>query len=487
MSYGHYSDTPRPYRTAGDSVSGARENSGKRCKTVFDNGMLTHVWAQDKQDAGRTNNGNMCFKDGVLYSYNTAIAAIVRAPDGRKYALITSQKYSVSTSQHISAAWGSIGYKIENMRELGIEAIFHVPYIVAGYNGGWGDTCQGDVHAANRDAMLQAIHTMLDARMTARLGSPNWARGQGTHDSTLELANEMHGRVIAYCAAFGKKLYTKAQAKKQSAAIASRCAEIEARFKELQAKRETPAYLANVAKKVAEKEAAMQIHRAHSKAQVEAWIAKDGWPNHISQVYMGWDDNAPSSMHMKGAAKYKTLEGEELHAAREKWFADQIETRAKHDYDSSRANENKRKKAIADAKKNAANIAKWKAGENVAHPALDEHGGAYFRVVGAELQSSMGARVPLDHAIRVFKFVRLIREKYIGELSAETARATQAWQANGRTLKVGMFQVSRVYADGSFIAGCHTVYWPAIEEAAALAGVLSEAAADTTEDSGHDH
>lgn len=107
-------------------------------------------------------------------------------------------------------------------------------------------------------------------------------------------------------------------------------------------------------------------------------------------------------------------------------------------------------------------------------------GGAFLRAVhverdaagqitGGELQTSQGARVPLTHAIRVFRFLKHCRE---------TGRP---WAKNGRTLRVGYYQVDSVSPDGTFRAGCHLIEWPQVEALAARLGVLDLAPADLAE------
>jgi hypothetical protein len=103
----------------------------------------------------------------------------------------------------------------------------------------------------------------------------------------------------------------------------------------------------------------------------------------------------------------------------------------------------------------------------------DANGGALLRIRGdlaepesAELETSHGARVPLLHAIKVFRFVKLIRE------------TAGAWQRNGRTVRVGHYQLDSIDPDG-FNAGCHRINWPEIERVAKLAGVWNLPADDS--------
>lgn len=134
-----------------------------------------------------------------------------------------------------------------------------------------------------------------------------------------------------------------------------------------------------------------------------------------------------------------------------------------------------REKALADR---AEAVADWRAGRRRHLPYGCQHdasGGALLRVQMAadietgQLQTSLGATVPLPDAIRVFRFVKLCKER--GE----------AWRRNGRTLPVGAFQVDNVAPNGTFRAGCHLIHWPEIEAAARAAGVLDIASADTRE------
>lgn len=119
--------------------------------------------------------------------------------------------------------------------------------------------------------------------------------------------------------------------------------------------------------------------------------------------------------------------------------------------------------------------AAWIAGENVSlHRAGLTNQGApvLLRVVHgktvaeSELQTSLGAQVPLSHAIKAFRFIKLIRER--GE----------AWARNGRTVRVGHFQIDKIMPNGDFVAGCHRIGWPEVERVARLLSVFDDPASD---------
>ena len=94
--------------------------------------------------------------------------------------------------------------------------------------------------------------------------------------------------------------------------------------------------------------------------------------------------------------------------------------------------------------------------------ARTETDGAYLRRSpdGENLETSQGASVPWEHALKAFRFVKLVRE-----------RGTP-WNRNGKQVRVGHYQLDRVDADGSFTAGCHRIEWPEIEALAKREGVL---------------
>jgi hypothetical protein len=121
------------------------------------------------------------------------------------------------------------------------------------------------------------------------------------------------------------------------------------------------------------------------------------------------------------------------------------------------------------AEREAASRAAWLAGDANARPPANfsrDDGTPYLRIVGEELQTSWGANVPLAHAVKVFRFVKLCKERGEG------------WARNGRTIRVGHFQVDSIQANGDFVAGCHRFAWAEVERAAIAAGVADIAPAD---------
>lgn len=77
-------------------------------KTVFDNSMVAHVWAQRSRAAGRSPSGNLFFEGDTLWSYGKHFAVARFLARGESKVLLTCRGYSISTSRHISYAHRAI-------------------------------------------------------------------------------------------------------------------------------------------------------------------------------------------------------------------------------------------------------------------------------------------------------------------------------------------------------------------------------------------
>src|SRR5258708_24505962 len=77
----------------------------KRQRHVFPNREIPHLWAHQTQDHARNGTGSFYFQGATIYSYGShfPIATHVRGSQGQPGILFTSDKNSVTTSQHMSA------------------------------------------------------------------------------------------------------------------------------------------------------------------------------------------------------------------------------------------------------------------------------------------------------------------------------------------------------------------------------------------------
>jgi hypothetical protein len=91
----------RDYQVRSTGITGRA-----RIKRVFTTPQTAHVWAAQSQDDGRSSNGNLYFRGRTIYSYRDSwpLACFVR-PD---VVLINSEKYSVTTSGHLSDVRGAL-------------------------------------------------------------------------------------------------------------------------------------------------------------------------------------------------------------------------------------------------------------------------------------------------------------------------------------------------------------------------------------------
>lgn len=74
-----------------------------------------------------------------------------------------------------------------------------------------------------------------------------------------------------------------------------------------------------------------------------------------------------------------------------------------------------------------------------------------LRVKNGEVETSRGARFPIEHAKRGLALVESVKA------------SGQAWQKNGHTCHLGHYQIDRIEPNGTVHAGCHVVSWKAIE------------------------
>ena len=75
-------------------------------KTVFSNREVADVWAAQSQTYGRSNNGNLFFNSGTLFSYGKhfIVGRYVQNVSGETICLINNRHYSSSTATHQSYA-----------------------------------------------------------------------------------------------------------------------------------------------------------------------------------------------------------------------------------------------------------------------------------------------------------------------------------------------------------------------------------------------
>ena len=99
----------------------------KRLRHVFPNREIPHLWAHQTQDEARNGTGSLYFRGATIYSYGShfPIASHVTGSQGQPGILFTSERNSVTTSQHMSAVSRSIPPDIP---------VFTVPHLMLGFS-----------------------------------------------------------------------------------------------------------------------------------------------------------------------------------------------------------------------------------------------------------------------------------------------------------------------------------------------------------------
>ena len=88
-------------------------------------------------------------------------------------------------------------------------------------------------------------------------------------------------------------------------------------------------------------------------------------------------------------------------------------------------------------------------------------GPVMLRVNGEEIETSQGARIPLDHAPRVWRLVQAV------------ISSGRPYVRNGRTEHAGPYPIDRVDVDGTVKAGCHTIPHSELRSMARQLGLAS--------------
>lgn len=103
-------------------------------QTVFTNDMVAHVWAQQRQQSGRSHNGNFYFKGRTLYSYGTHYPVGIFAAVGGPVFLNSSKSSITTEGKHK----GPARYAVRHLERLYLPELDEMADVIgrAGRNGG---------------------------------------------------------------------------------------------------------------------------------------------------------------------------------------------------------------------------------------------------------------------------------------------------------------------------------------------------------------
>jgi hypothetical protein len=342
-------------------------------KTVFTGREIFHVFAAQKQWEGKTGNRNVSFRETVLYSYAQPIARIVsETSHGAAVALITSRRFSITTSGHTRAASSALSHF----------RVFYVPLIHLGEEQGknlahlWGlysGAVADNMKARNLPWWIEE--------------TPEGLKPKREYNPLCDLARDVEDFAECFglpaCEGFGGSGAEMTWKEDTRRILAHHAARI--------ARQNTPQAIAKREKEKA-KRAAQNAEKNRQEAERRAHFEK---------------------------------EREALDATR----AERIEA--------------------------------WRKGGAALYPRdLQKLQGALLRVKGDTLETSHGARVPLEDAKRAFAFITR------GLAIAPNMPGEKSYKAK---LAIGQYSLDAIFANGDFRVGCHTIEY---QEAARLAAEI---------------
>lgn len=229
-------------------------------KTVFDNHMVAHVWAQRTQDSGRSHNGNFHFDGDTIYSYRTPIGRLVDTATGL-VALVTSETFSITTSgKHM----GPIRSALDYGRFI---PMYHVPFVTT---SGLRTVGPDQVNEANLKHIENCYYSERQ-RLLKSSGRQSWA---------LDGLRASYETRVQFALAFELDYTTRD--------VDADIAELNARWDRLEAKRNDPAYIAKrereCAKRAERELAKHESSVADYRAKLEQW--RNGEIDDLPQMYL---------------------------------------------------------------------------------------------------------------------------------------------------------------------------------------------------------
>jgi hypothetical protein len=363
----------------------------KRTKTVFTSREIAHVWANQSASFGRCPS-SMSFDGDAFKSYATVIARRIRAR-GKVAYVLDRASFSNSTSKHQSHVWRALA---------GSDKAFHVRI---------GHRCQS----------LSFTPATLRDYYIAQFRANDEAPSRYTHvraSSLLSRVSHLES-AIDVCSYFG--LGHKALDKT----------------------------LAGLAEQVTEARQVSEAYETKRKAKREARWGEARIARDTADARQLSNAIALAERLAKGGESEETV-------------TDALNRRAFGYDDCLLESRPDLKEAIATLREREAELAKGRAERDMARWIAGEKdvNAPYslpiaLRADGDEMETSHGARVPLDSARRTYLFARKV--KALG------------WHRNGTTHQVGMYQLEAVN-DTGIVAGCHRIAWTEIERFARVQG-----------------
>jgi hypothetical protein len=447
----------------------------KSARKVFANGMVAHVWAQQTNPEGRSNNGNFYFRDSAIYSYGSHFQ-IARFSQDKTVVWFTSRSYSVSTSGHVS-------YVQDALRGLPV-VVISVP----------------DLNTFDETRISKDQRAVIELALMRSGPKTKWEAFQRVAGTPKR---KWPSNAIELCAAHDAKVAkdnATAKVAKARKAVEEACKfspsylvphvineELPAyptpyyfaqnALRESERTRATLASARAVISKQANKSASdiARIRKA-SKLAKRFGELRDVWQNVIHAMESSRDESRDHAeiVHALGALEtgarceywYEPGVGDncttetEILSARIKralqlgFTVEQIAPLMQilqgrlfyRETDNATAESIRIVHSRKYDAKDRVTPESWQNGKG--HAAQYSIAATLVRRKGDTLETSRGATCPFAHAVLAF-------------LKAQDCRrAGKTWHRNGEQIRVGHFNVDSIDENGNMIAGCHTLEWP---------------------------
>lgn len=387
-------------------------------KTVFSGPEVPHIFATGPDAVARNAGKTLFCENGVLYSYRYS-APLAAWRDGK--ILLNGDSYSVTTSKHQS--WTR--YAVRHLESVTLPRLA----AVLGSNGNAKDIAK----------YIAALSKEIDVlREKAGRARSEWRKGAIAGEiSSLETA----------CAYVWKEIAGKKTHWQSALAFDKKARETDAKARYAKARNQLEAGLENAARIL--EGAQMRIDRESPNAgRGDCFYVLENAQRDIGRIdamgaARGLGIGSTATFTDAARLMGKTWANDctrlalAIHA-----FADALQPRidrARADFDAAQR--------VANAEK----IAAWLAGGNVRYPADLP---VACRVIGGDtVETSKGARVPLDQALRLVALAKACRE------------SGKALDLRGQA--VGGYRATGIGADGALTVGCHFIPWESIADAVA--------------------
>jgi|GEM_PF-3378619 len=424
-----------------------------RTKHVFPTDEIAHLWAHKTQDDARNPGGNFYFRGDTIYSYGShfPIARHVTNDKGEAAVLFTNQKWSNTTAKHINYVRRSIpdGVPVFYVEDLSRDSgrdpknaydsqRKDVEALIKRLQGTRPDnryeykvkTSKVKFNAlVGRDKEASEVDAVAGRNVVAHKGNTNW-RDNGYW--TLAVRNGVNAGTT----------------------IQSGLSKTEARIM-LDILDSIKTWDVSTAEK--RDRLYKKVAKAHEVAKEFGSISRN--PGTLAKLYTKlrtkvYAVNSIGDFFGYGPAVEIPADLDYLNdvmvAHDATVAAARLKGRATRDTRWARQQENERKTFEE-------RLPLWLAGESVSLPSQYMTGTSYLRVKDNEVQTSQGARVPLEHVKKalpvVLAYVQNGRE----------------YHRNGHTIHLGHYAIDSIDTQGNLRAGCHLFNKAEIER---FAGVL---------------